>query len=279
MISCGGSKLFGPFFWKVQKEGKTSYFLGTFHVANTLEHLQCSDKIKSHLENSNLLLTEFDPEESQQFAQQKYAEEQQKKISKDGHEFQSLSKKSQMFLRSRAKPENLTYSAYVKDVRLLCIKQAIFKSGAGAISLDAQLRAISLENNIPVKFLDEGVDFNKLDKYTKSNAKIDAESINTTISHFEACVSGILAFIHSYRKGTITSEELNKVITDEQKKISLKDRNEKWVVQFKEAYKSNQYKQIFLAGGTAHFIAEFNVLDMLKQEGFSISRMNARCLF
>ena len=48
------------------------------------------------------------------------------------------------------------------------------------------------------------------------------------------------------------------------KKIVLKDRNEKWVDGFKEAYESDQYQQIFLAGGTAHFIAAFNVLDMFK---------------
>ena len=42
MGSCGlSNESPGPFFWKVQKERKTSYFLGTFHVANTLEHLQC----------------------------------------------------------------------------------------------------------------------------------------------------------------------------------------------------------------------------------------------
>ena len=106
-----------------------------------------------------------------------------------------------MFLRARAQPENLNYAAYAKIISRLCMNQVISKSGAGAISLDAQFRAISLENNIPVKFLDEGVDLNKVAENTKPNVNTNAEFVNKAVSNFDSCVSGILTFINSYRKG------------------------------------------------------------------------------
>ena len=284
VISCGKSNEPGPYFWRVQKAGKTSYFLGTFHIANTLEHLQCSDKIRNHLESSDLLFTEVDIHSEEQKEFNKEIEEKNKKLiqSEDGREFKSLNKDSQIFFRSRAVPENLTYIGYAGIVSALCQNQAKVKSGAGAVSLDAQFSAISQANNIPVKYLDEGMDVKAVAESLSISTSDDLSGVNaafvdTTVAGFESCIAQYEKMIISYRGGALNVNLLNAGFDSEQKKVLLKDRNEEWVAKFKKAHRDSDYDQIFLAGGTAHFIADFNVIDMLKKDGFSISRMNADC--
>lgn len=291
MISCGGwvgllTELSGPYllnsgpyFWKVQKDGKTSYFLGTYHIANTLENLQCSDKIKSHLENSDLLFVESDIHSAEQQDLNERLKEYREKamLSEGGHEFKSLNEESQIFFRSRSIQEDLSYTGYTNVVYNLCRNQVKVRSGAGAISLDSQLKAISQANNIPVAYLDEGEDTDKISEVLIDILYVsdaDSESVNKAVADFEFCISRSIESFTSYRKGVLNK---NTPWNDEQKKVLLKDRNEKWVIKFKEAHGSGNYNQIFLAGGTAHFISDFNVLDMLEKEGFSISRMEAHC--
>ena len=52
--------------------------------------------------------------------------------------------------------------------------------------------------------------------------------------------------------------------------ILLKNRNALWLEKLLEALESQDYEQIFLAAGAAHFTEYANLLDMLKAEGFSI---------
>ena len=57
LVSCSsGNK---PYFWEAEKDGKTSYFLGTFHHGISLDELLCSDTILERLKNSDLVLTEL----------------------------------------------------------------------------------------------------------------------------------------------------------------------------------------------------------------------------
>ena len=64
---------------------------------------------------------------------------------------------------------------------------------------------------------------------------------------------------------------------DETSVVLLKNRNEKWMDEFQPIHRS--YKQVFTAAGNAHFTWSFNMLDMLKAEGFSIQRMQSSCQF
>ena len=47
-----------------------------------------------------------------------------------------------------------------------------------------------------------------------------------------------------------------------------------WFQKITEAFESHEYENIFVAGGVAHLIGPFNVLDMLEEEGFTIKRLS-----
>ena len=282
IVSCGKSGKSGPYFWKVQKNGKTSYFLGTRHIGVALEDLQCSKQINTYLKQSDFLFTEVGNSDSESYEEFNQILKEHKKTvtlsKKNGQEFQSLNKNSQIFFRSRGVPEDFSYIGYMIVLDDLCTDQAIHAVGAGYISLDAQFKAISQSENIPIEYLDA-------DENTDAVAKAyigikydhwkntDSEDVNETVFDFELCISGVIQHINKYVEGDLEIGKSKK----EYDKALLKDRNDQWVAKFKEAYGSGKYDQIFLAGGTAHFIADFNVIDMLKQDGFSISRMNAAC--
>ena len=53
----------------------------------------------------------------------------------------------------------------------------------------------------------------------------------------------------------------------------LRKRNEIWLKKLVSASEKN----MFVAGGLAHFQGSYNVLDGLKKEGFSVRRFNSEC--
>lgn len=282
ITSCGKSGKYGPYFWKVQKEGKVSYFLGTYHVGVTLEDLQCSKQIKTHLKQSDFLFTEVadsDSKPDQKF--NKILRDYRKTVmlsKENGREFQSLNSNSQIFFRSRNISENLSYMGYMIVLDDLCRDQAFYETGAGAVSLDSQFKAVSQSENIPVGYLDADEDTDAVsDAYIGIRYKhwegVNNEDVNGAVSDFKACVSGNVLHINRYIQGNLKIG----VASEEHDKALLKDRNEQWVAKFKEVHGSGNYDQVFLAGGVAHFTANFNIIDMLKKDGFSISRMNSDC--
>ena len=281
VTSCGDLDKPGPYFWKVQKDGKTSYFLGTYHVGVTLEDLQCSNQIESHLKQSDFLFTEvadFNSQSDQKFNEMLRTYRVTVMLSKkNGKEFQSLNTDSQIFFRSRNIQENLSYTGYLIVLSNLCRDQALYATNAGAVSLDAQFKAISQSKNIQIEYLDANANTDAVAeayigiRYSQLE-NVSSKDVNEAVSTFESCVSGIVDHISEYIAGNL------QVVSDKEfDKVLLKDRNEIWVEKFKKAQESDNYDQIFLAGGAAHFIGNYNVLDMLKKDGFSINRMNSNC--
>ena len=55
----------------------------------------------------------------------------------------------------------------------------------------------------------------------------------------------------------------------------LKERNEKWLPKILSAH--NSYNNVFVAAGVSHFIGEYDVLNLLKKEGFVIKRFSSEC--
>ena len=57
----------------------------------------------------------------------------------------------------------------------------------------------------------------------------------------------------------------------------LKFRNERWFPKLLSAHRD--HKQVFVAAGLAHFTSAHNILDQLRDSGFSVKRMKAGCKF
>ena len=283
--SPGGS--YGPYFWRAQKAGKTSYLFGTFHYGIALKSLQCSGQIKDTLESSDYFFTEADTdtEEEEDLSDKELEKRLQLLRSKlkqvvsaeDGREFKSFNKDTQVFFLSRSIPENLSYYGYMLMLSELCVNQAVFKMDAGAISIDLELKGLARVNDIPTEYLDEGVDMREVTSalyFDDSIGKVDKKDVEQGVSDFDACVAQFIQLADMYKEGNMSLPEEE---GGEQQDIVFKNRNALWVKKFKKSRARRD--QVFLAGGAAHFIGPDNVLDMLKEDGFTIERMTSSCGF
>lgn len=141
--------------------------------------------------------------------------------------------------------------------------------------MDREVESIATLSNIPLQALDTL----ELRKPLKSFAT--KESIENQIKGFHICYDNIQAFFTDYYKmGRPTPYEgkglakwiKNRYSITEHDEWALKNRNEKWLIQFKSALKN--HNQIFMAAGNAHFTRSFNLIDMLRRDGFDIERVS-----
>ena len=303
IAACGktpSSNKFGPYFWKVEKDNKASYFLGTVHVPITLENLQCSKEIKSHLGNSDYLFLEriYNQNRESNFRFSVLDKMFSTNISKP--EFYTLNKNSQTFFKEGGIPEDFNYIGYsfflnkmfqravmeqhlliAKDcpslgfpLDILCLQDSAGKMSMGT-TLDGHIESIARKQDLQIGSLDDEIyDDSIADAFTQL-FETTPEDIDKWVLNFNKGVASSFQFINQYIKGepAIAGEAEAREIA----MVLLKDRNEKWVGKFQPIHRT--HKQVFLVAGLFHFIKSFNVLDMLKAEGFSIKRMQSSCQF
>ena len=100
------------------------------------------------------------------------------------------------------------------------------------------------------------------------------EGLEALIQKYKSGVSfDVLKIDENTLKLQGATEEQIKDYKDNLENNLLRKRNEIWVKKLVSASEKN----MFVAGGVAHFINSYNVLDGLKKEGFSVKRFNFDC--
>ena len=332
IISCGGGGPKGPFFWEMEKDGKTSYILGTVHIGVTLERLQCSNAIKSHLDHSDLLLTEMNENQISQIL-----------MSQSGEDFQSLSEESQRFFKDKMAQmkskgllqedfnvENLSFFSLKQLIPQICIselskedlvkfveyvqkriQQSLTKemeSDFNSPMLDFQIQQIAQSKDIPQAYLDDveaiktllfddgsNSIVGKLDEFIKKYEMTERAQCNyqnllkVSKEQKKILTDDLSKMIELYKsgEGKLFSEQMKEYIKsisgpDASDKVQefinqklLKSRNEQWIEKIVESHEDND--SVFIAAGVSHFISYSNVLDMLKDRGFSVKRLKVNC--
>ena len=273
IVSCAGP-FFGlpepenrPYFWKVEKGDQTSWFLGTFHIGVSLDDLLCWEVIADRLKNSDLVLTEL----AQPTRTEKEVKQWVKVLhhSPNSKDFKNLHPDYQNFLRSKGITDTrLNYTILSYEVSRLCIEEGLGKE-ALQISMDGQVEAVADFLDIPLQALDTL-------ELRKPMLRFDTKaSLERQIAHYPQCPGAIQSMVAHYKMGGFVSDGRETEEQPNRKDIDiLKNRNEKWAVQFKTA--GNSYDRIFMAAGLSHFTGHFNLIDMLRKDGFHIERLPCR---
>ena len=245
VISCDVNSK-GPFFWKAEKGSRVIHILGTIHLGVTLEELQCSQNIYNSLINSDLLFTENNVSGSSLCVNKKYSD-------------------------------------LIEEQELSILQQA----------LDVQIQQIAQSKDVKQDYLDEIIDQgeNSIKNYdTEEYIQNIKDMCNLKIEQYKILKK--YKFIQKYKTGkSIDFLKIYEIETNTQgftddeikggrdmieQKI-LKERNEIWVQKLVSAHAKEQNENVFVAAGLLHFTGPYNVLDMLKKEGFSVERFNASC--
>ena len=188
-------------------------------------------------------------------------------------DFKQLSLESQKFLEQNKVDKKLSFDILKYVVTLLCLKEAVGEEKAN-VSLDRQVESIATHLNIPLQALDN------LELRKPIRNLTTKEHVDGLINSFNLCPDIIRTSITSYKKGMPTPYEAkglakwieNHYSMTEDDELVLKDRNEKWFTQFKSIHK--KYDHIFIAAGYAHFTEAFNLIDMLRRDGFDTERVS-----
>ena len=111
-----------------------------------------------------------------------------------------------------------------------------------------------------------------LEKNLEAREQPQAKIIENTLSGQDF---DILELNVQYLKEQGLTENQIKKIIEVLSKDLLKRRNENWLKKIVSAHQEEE--SMFIAAGLAHFTEDYNVLDMLKGEGFTIKRYSAGC--
>ncbi|MDE0119333.1 MAG: hypothetical protein OXM55_04910 [Bdellovibrionales bacterium] len=224
-----------PYFWKVEKDGKTSYLLGTLHeptfikasgeIASlpalishkhkhySIDNFPCSNEIQYHLENSDLLFVENDSftEKGKEVATIR----KQRMLSKDGEDFQALSTRSQEFFKSAGIHDRWNLYGYVTIFYQLCDYgfadlDISFRTFA---TLDTQITRVAYFKGIPVQELD---DFDMMYEPIKRKRERHADALNRNLisdERYKRYISRLDEKIESFYNECPTQQFVDRIET------------------------------------------------------------------
>ncbi|MCZ0932895.1 MAG: TraB/GumN family protein [Oligoflexia bacterium] len=300
-----------PFIWTAEKEGKTSYILGTAHTGISLKEIPCSDAVSKKIQNSDLLLLEtktkndfekLSEEEKQKLfiGSVKEQEEIMSKLSqktqdtikerkiimthiiKDmfSHHYESagneawaeLSLESQNFLTNHGADKEESYANLIYFIN--CI--AYYKAYYSLPSLDKQVKQMALSHFVKIESMDHNKkineDFSSKTSSNKPRMLVSRSDVEGAIKEIES-LTGLYQqiFLNTARLYQLYDANAFLFNHNLDETILLKNRNELWLKNFLKTHE--KYENIFITASLKHFIGEHNMLDMLKGEGFSVERM------
>ena len=250
------------------KAGKVSYWLGTVHLGVSLFRLPCQHDVVEKLENSDACFVESITSEDAQ-------NQHDALLSPNAEDFKQLDFDSQVFLAGKGLPDNLNYFSYVASLDVLCFAET-FGASVLQVMMDQQVQDKAQDEGIPIKALDDS------DVLTPLVASTTKEDVVKAIERYPQCLTKVEDFLDKYKNGNLSSDDgwgprqgdnWSTTLSEH----GLKDRNKKWMAKFQSMY--NNYDHIFVAVGLAHFIGPFNLIDMLKKEGFSVEQMSCPTYF
>ena len=198
--------------------------------------------------------------------------------------FSELSPKSQEILTKYGVNIQGNHVDFVHFIQRIATYKALFSFP----SLDSQIKKIALSHSIEIKALDDNKrvskDFDDNKRIGKDLQATSSSKPSYTVDHtvIEQLIEGMDNLVAQIKLQSVQISQIYKLYDANRlrevvvsklpsKKILLKNRNELWLEKFMEAHE--KYENIFLAAGVAHFIGAHNMLDMLKEKGFSLSRM------
>ena len=219
--------------------------------------------------------------------------------------FEDLDKNSQNFLMHYGlyNKDKFFYDYFFDIIYLTMIDAAIEVYGSdlyehelSSKALDKEIGNLSVENNILIRSLDDNEKILRdLQEETKKLEKDEAEIKQEIVAEY------IDDFITNYSEHRVVMIEYlsqQKILTQKLIQISvshynqenwsyfdklndalIKNRNKLWVKKILSSLENKdkafiEHKSLFIAAGAFHFVDSDNVLDILKNEGFKIIKIN-----
>lgn len=189
-------------------------------------------------------------------------------------DFKDLSEKTKKFLISHGADIQGNYADYFYFIYEILFYDVFFSFSDG---IDLQVARIAQSNNIKIKALDNNSklaqDLNsEIEDSKRPIQPVSRADIESFIENYDQLLEQkkqlLLSKSQLYISGDVEAFKSMQVDSEE---VLLKKRNGLWLKKFREAHENPEYESLFLAGGTRHLVGSYNLIDQLKEEGFSIN--------
>ena len=260
-----GSDLSRPFLWKAEKEGKTAYLLGTMHIGFGVADLP--EELFPFVDSSSRLFVEVD-----------FSSIDQSAI--DETLYYQGNESLDQFLSPTAW-ETLVKEITVVPVDALkkmkpwgIIQGLIFPWAASQLQLagrlDLELVEYANSRSISIGFLEDAeVQLGVVSELF--TVELLEEVLNSGTPLLESATTDLRNLYDCYQASDLGCiENITQETFDESEPLanSTKERNQSWIPVIESALVTQE--QIFVAAGVAHFVLEGSVLELLKQQGYTV---------
>ena len=195
--------------------------------------------------------------------------------------FEDLSEEARKFLIRHGADTQGDYADFLYFILTMQYNDALFSFDD---LMEFQIARIAQSTNIGIEDLEERFEMlNDMRKaIKKSNEKkpkrsITRDDIEFLVANYELGVRRQRETLLHLRTAYLSDDdkELIKLLalSVSLEEFLLKNRNELWLKKFREVHESPEYGSLFLVAGSSHFIGSFNLVDLLKKEGFAVNRM------
>jgi uncharacterized protein YbaP (TraB family) len=283
LLLVGCSSIQKPFFWKLEKDNKTSYMLGTIHRGIYIKDLP--EYVIDPISKSKTVYTEIPHED--QATNGRYDD----KIFWRSNEELPINLAEQLGPELNAQLVNnwniLKIKTKINEITPLGILDLMFardescKVWVTKAKVNRMNYKFSLDRNISELARKNGVASLGLDDYDDPDIRscywsADLETLKEYLS--KGCQAAGKArevdiFENEYLAGNEKAvSKFNSEITPAHQCI-LKVRNEKWLPKIEAAH--NLYGPAYIAVGVAHFYEDFGLIKMLQDRGYTVTRMTS----
>ena len=213
-------------------------------------------------------------------------------------EFEDLSPTAQNFLINKNVDLQGNYADYIAALYEDISLKMLFSSPK---RLDYEISAAALSYGIPLQSLDDNdkilEDIQEADLELKEVSRMFVEDFiregyerrlqnlitsgNLVLSDYSHRKTGVFLEFSLWLAGAIVwavefymEDDVPPVTA-----VTLKNRNERWLKKLNDISSLEQNNNIFLAAGLNHFTDWYNLINMLKEDGYIVKRMSADCTF
>ena len=184
----------------------------------------------------------------------------------------------EFFISYGANVTQWSYTDYFYFIFETAFFEAFLSSG---IYMNEEIYNIAQTNNTRVQFLDDSLkvdsDLNEATEVSiiKWEVKIDRRYIENYADRYNQIVH---AFEKDFSDGADIYKSGKEVVfkrfSGELSPEKTLERNTLWLKPFIAAHQNPEYSNIFLAAEAKHFLGPFNLIDLLRMEGFSLKRIS-----
>lgn len=267
--------------WRIERDNKTSYLLGTIHFGKSVSSLPTV--VKDIIENSVQLFLESDvkkaanpPKELLHLPEEKSLKDlipseawerlvQELHPEFDADQIQTMAP----FLASTLLQSKRALSLDSEEVRKLSAKVS-----AGQMEMELYINN-ARETKQPLKYLEK---FEDVQHFLQMTSEALAKSILMSKAEFEEALikslQGMVSLVDLYESGDIKAVEkmTDTSMSKEMKDKFLIQRNHLWLPVIEEAMVEGN---VVFAVGMAHLYGEEGLIELLQAQGYTVQRVMA----